>query len=50
MADQEEHVFTYALYPHAGTWRDAGTVRESYFLNQPLRTVISGYFTAAGSS
>ena len=42
VADQEEHVFTYALYPHAGTWRDAGTVRESYFLNQPLRTVDGG--------
>lgn len=42
VADQEEHVFTYALYPHAGTWRDAGTVRESCFLNQPLRTVEGG--------
>ena len=42
VADQEEHVFTYALYPHAGTWRDAGTVRESYFLNQPVRAVPSG--------
>lgn len=42
VADQEEHVFTYALYPHAGTWRDAGTVREGYFLNQPLRSVEGG--------
>ena len=42
VADQEEHVFTYALYPHAGTWRDAGTVREGYFLNQPLRAVEGG--------
>lgn len=32
--DQEEHVFTYALYPHAGDWRE-GTVREGYRLNQP---------------
>ena len=42
VADQEEHVFTYALYPHAGTWRDARTVREGYFLNQPLRAVEGG--------
>ena len=42
VADQEEHLFTYALYPHAGSWRDAGTVRESYFLNQPLRAAEGG--------
>ena len=35
-ADQEEHVFTYALYPHAGNWREAGTVAESMKLNQPV--------------
>lgn len=35
--DQEEHDFTYALYPHAETWRAAGTVAEAYKLNQPLR-------------
>jgi alpha-mannosidase len=33
--DQEEHFFTYALYPHAEGWRDAGTVKEAYKLNQP---------------
>lgn len=33
--DQEEHVFTYALWPHAGNWRAGGTVREAYRLNQP---------------
>ena len=36
VADQEEHVFTYALYPHAEGWRTAGTVAEAYKLNQPL--------------
>ncbi|MDE7310336.1 MAG: alpha-mannosidase [Eubacterium sp.] len=36
VADQEEHTFTYALYPHAEGWRAAGTVEESYKLNQPL--------------
>lgn len=33
--DQEEHFFTYALYPHTGNWRAAGTVQEAYKLNQP---------------
>ncbi len=35
--DQEEHDFTYALYPHKEGWRAAGTVAESYRLNQPLK-------------
>ena len=35
-ADQEEHEFTYAIYPHAEGWRAAGTVDEAYKLNQPL--------------
>lgn len=35
-SDQEEHEFTYAIYPHAEGWRAAGTVAESYKLNQPL--------------
>lgn len=34
-ADQEEHVFTYALYPHKEVWCAAGTVQEAYKLNQP---------------
>ena len=38
--DQEEHTFTYALYPHAENWRAAGTVAEAYKLNQPLMTVV----------
>ncbi len=36
VTDQEEHTFTYALYPHAEGWRAAGTVEEAYKLNQPL--------------
>ena len=35
-ADQGHHEFTYSLYPHAGTWRDALTVRQGYELNYPL--------------
>lgn len=37
--DQEEHWFTYSLYPHAGGWREAGTAREAYCLNQPAYAV-----------
>jgi alpha-mannosidase len=29
-ADQGEHHFQYALYPHAGTWKDALTERHGY--------------------
>ena len=38
-ADEGHHEFTYSLYPHAGTWRDAQTVRRGYELNYKLRTV-----------
>ena len=34
--DQGQHEFTYSLYPHAGTWREAMTVRQGYELNYPL--------------
>ncbi|MFH1024587.1 MAG: glycoside hydrolase family 38 C-terminal domain-containing protein [Planctomycetota bacterium] len=36
-ADRGHHEFTYALYPHAGAWREALTVREGLALNVPLR-------------
>jgi len=35
-ADQGEHDFAYALYPHAGPWQDSGVVREGLDLNVPL--------------
>jgi alpha-mannosidase len=35
-ADEGLHVFTYALYPHAATWREAETVRQGYELNYHL--------------
>ena len=38
-ADQGHHEFTYSLYPHAGTWREAMTVRQGYDLNYPLLAV-----------
>lgn len=33
--DQEMHFFTYSLYPHAETWKAAGTAPQAFFLNQP---------------
>jgi alpha-mannosidase len=38
-ADEGHHEFTYSLYPHSGTWRDAQTVRRGYELNYKLRAV-----------
>ena len=35
-ADEGQHEFTYAVYPHAGSWRDAQTLRQAYELNYPL--------------
>ena len=35
-ADKELHEFTYSLYPHKGTWREANTVDMAYSLNCPL--------------
>lgn len=42
VTDQEEHYFTYALYPHAKGWREGGTVREAYELNQQAIAVKGG--------
>jgi alpha-mannosidase len=35
-ADEGDHDFTYSLYPHAGTWREAQTIRRAYELNDRL--------------
>ncbi len=35
-ADRGTQHFTYELYPHAGSWKDALTVRRGYELNTPL--------------
>ncbi len=35
-ADEGHHELTYSLYPHAGNWRDAQTVRRGYELNYRL--------------
>ncbi|MEH7305796.1 alpha-mannosidase [Neobacillus drentensis] len=35
-ADQGEHLFTYSLLPHAGSWYEGNTVRHAWELNNPL--------------
>lgn len=35
-ADEGDHAFAYAIYPHKGDWREGGTVREGYEFNVPL--------------
>ncbi|MGL5081055.1 MAG: alpha-mannosidase [Microcoleaceae cyanobacterium] len=37
VADQGIHHFTYEIYPHAGSWKEANVVHQGYELNQPLR-------------
>ena len=39
-ADREAHDFVYSVCPHAGGWRQAGTVREAYRLNNGLRAAV----------
>jgi alpha-mannosidase len=36
-ADMGNHTFAYALFPHAGGWREAGVVAEGLRFNAPLR-------------
>lgn len=38
--DQEEHFFTYSLYPHKERWNDAKTVDEAYKLNQKAYAIV----------
>lgn len=40
-ADRGWHQFTYALYPHSGSWQAAQTPQRGYELNQPLQVVLS---------
>ena len=36
-ADKGEHFFTYTLFPHAGDFRESGTVQLAYELNCPMK-------------
>lgn len=38
-ADKCRHTFTYSLYPHAGDFREAGTIKKAYELNVPMTAV-----------
>ena len=38
--DRGEHNFTYAIYPHIGSWQTAQTVQRGYELNTPLQVLI----------
>ena len=38
-ADRGHHHFSYALYPHAGDWRQAFTVRHGYDFNYKLQAM-----------
>ncbi|MBT2720203.1 alpha-mannosidase [Bacillus sp. ISL-46] len=35
-ADQGEHLFTYSILPHSGSWYEGNTVRQAWELNNPL--------------
>ncbi|MEM1426132.1 MAG: glycoside hydrolase family 38 C-terminal domain-containing protein, partial [Cyanobacteria bacterium P01_H01_bin.130] len=38
-ADRGEHCFSYALYPHGGSWQEAGTMHHGDCFNRPLRAI-----------
>jgi alpha-mannosidase len=40
-ADQGHHHFHYAIYPHAGTWKDALTMRHGWEYDYPLQAVVT---------
>jgi alpha-mannosidase len=40
-ADRGHHHFHYVLYPHAGTWKDAMTVRHGFEYNYPLAATVT---------
>ncbi|WP_193194730.1 alpha-mannosidase [Nostoc sp. MG11] len=42
-ADKGFHEFTYALYPHAGSWESAHTARRGYELNIPLQVMLNQF-------
>ena len=49
-ADQGSHEFTYAVYPHPGSWPKAGTVNKGYELNTPLQVFIGDMEKSTQSS
>jgi alpha-mannosidase len=47
--DRGFHQFTYALYPHPGSWESADTVRRGYELNTPLQVIFNPLTTSHSS-
>ena len=41
MADRGKHTFTYSLYAHKGSWQNADTVKQGYYLNTPLVALVT---------
>ncbi len=40
-SDIETHHFTYAIYPHAGTWTEAQTIQRATEMNVPMLTKLT---------
>ncbi|MCG8569318.1 MAG: alpha-mannosidase [Spirochaetes bacterium] len=40
VTDQEEHYFTYSVFPHKDNWKQAKTIQQAYSLNVPLYSVL----------
>lgn len=38
-ADRGRHEAVYSVFPHSGSWMEAGTAREAYLLNNPMDAV-----------
>ena len=49
-ADRGRHLFAYALYPHAGDWRQAETVQRAYEFNVPVLSAPARAESTLGSS
>ncbi len=39
-SDRGDHTFCYSLYPHAGNWKDAGTLQQGLAFNNPFASVV----------
>jgi len=46
-ADMGHQHFRYALYPHAGTWKEAMTIRRGFEYNYPLTAAVTTPHTGA---
>ncbi len=48
-ADEGDHRFTYALYPHPGDWRTGGTLAAAQELQAPLTVLTNAGWTDSGA-